>query len=468
MNLRNTTLEELLSSKKLDLITNTKGLSNYTSLNIFEITNNGEVYFFGNFPESHLRQIHLNPEVQLVIKESMLIADGQAYFVKDKKTIQKKLMLLIEKGLKLPSKIEELPPTTKLVIVKLYMIKRIDLNGKVIEHYEIPNNRNSLFKEIIFGFGNELKYWFFAARAPFFTASLIPILVGTSAAYFVKKTIRWELLFLALIGLLFIHAATNLLNDYYDHVSKNDDINKFFTPFNGGSRFIQSRLATPARIFVAGIFSLFAGIAIGLYLNTIYPGNIILFIGILGVYFAIFYTAPPFNLSYRTLGDLAVGIGFGPLPVIGAFYLQTGTLEISTAKYALISSIPVGILVALILYVNNFQDLDADTAVNKKTSIVKLGKSRAAKLYPWILAIVYIIIMIGIIFGMLPYTMLIVFLTVPLAINAVKGMKTMYSKVFELIPVNITTINLHLFTGLLISIGFIIAGYFGLGTVKAL
>lgn len=295
-----------------------------------------------------------------------------------------------------------------------------------------------------------IKLWIRAVRAPFFTATIIPVLLGTVIAWNHTGQIFLMKLLLTLSGVIFVHAGTNLMNDYYDHKSMNDDLNLHPTAFSGGSRIIQQGFISAKRIFYSALIFFALGSLVGLYLNWVSQGNVILFLGLAGVLLGFFYTAEPLRIGYTGIGELAVGFGFGPLIVSGAYYIQAERMSRET----LLASIPIGILIMLVLYINEFPDYEADKLVNKKTWIVKLGKERAIKIYYLLLALVYLTIVVGIIFRFLPLFSILVFVTLPLSLKAVSISWKNYDKVEELLPVNSITIKLHSIIGLLLIMGY--------------
>lgn len=302
---------------------------------------------------------------------------------------------------------------------------------------------------------SKLKIWLRAIRAPFFTASAIPVFLGSVIAWAKMGTFNWLYFLLVLIGVVSINAGTNLANDYFDHKSGNDEVNKTPTPFGGGSRVIQDKLIKPLNVLVGSLVFFFLAGLIGLYLNFLIPGNTILILGLIGVIIGFFYTAGPFKLGYRGFGELWVGLCLGPLVVLGAYYVQAQVLS----PEALLVSIPLGILVGLILYINGFQDYEADKKVGKKTSIVIFGKEKAAKIYCFLIGFVYLWIAGGVIFKIFPLVTLIVFLTIPFAVKAARVLMKNFDKIYELLPANATTIQLHFLFGLLLCLGYIIIGF---------
>ena len=297
-----------------------------------------------------------------------------------------------------------------------------------------------------------LKIWLKAIRAPFFTATVIPVLLGSVLAWHDTGMFSWAMFFLIFLGALFLHAGTNLANDFFDNLSKNDVVNKTPTPFSGGSRVIQENLIPAKHILFAAILFFVLGSFIGLYLNAILPGNTFLIIGFIGLFLAFFYTAPPFKIGYTGLGELAVGIGFGPIIVLASYFAQAKTLS-SNAFFA---SIPVGILIALVLFINEFPDYEADKKVRKNTLVVLFGKKMAVNFYLVFLVLAYVLVLIGIFSKIMPLYSGIVFLTLPLAFIASKTLTKNYNKINELLPANKATIGLHLVFGILLVVGYVL------------
>lgn len=297
---------------------------------------------------------------------------------------------------------------------------------------------------------NKIKLWMRAIRAPFFTGTIIPLLLGTSIAWVHTGEIFWIKFLLTLFGVVFINAGTNLVNDYYDHKSKNDDINLHPTFFSGGSRVIQEGSIPPAQIFYAGVIFFSLGGIVGLYLNWVSRGNIILIFGLMGVLLGFFYTADPLRLGYLGIGELVAGFGCGPLIVGGAYYIQTQRMSLEP----FLASIPVSILIMLVLYINEFPDYEADKLVNKKTWVVKLGKEKAIKIYCLLLTSAYLAIVSGVIFRFLPLFSILAFVSLPLSLKAIAISWKNYDKIEELLPVNAITIKLHSIIGLLMIVGY--------------
>jgi len=299
---------------------------------------------------------------------------------------------------------------------------------------------------------NKIKLWAKAVRAPFYTASIVSVILGAIIAWNMTGEFHLLNFILTVIGVILVHSGTNLVNDYFDHKSNLDETNQNYTPFSGGSRVIQDKEITPKAMLNAGLGSFLFAAIIGIYLNYISKGNVILLIGIFGFFIGYFYTAKPLKLGYTALGELITIIACGPLIVYGSYYV----IAQSHAIQPLLASIPIGVLVGLILYINEFPDYEADKKVGKKTLVVILGKTKAIKLFYTFLIFNYIWVVLGIILNLIPIYALLVLFTLPICYQAINVARQNYSKIKELLPANASTIGLHLLFGILFSIGYVL------------
>lgn len=297
-----------------------------------------------------------------------------------------------------------------------------------------------------------IKNFIKALRIPFLTASIVPVILGTAVAWNETGDINWVYFIAAFIGILFLQLSSHLSNDYFDYKSGNDEVNRTPTPFSGGSRAIQDKLLTPKQVITASMAFLAIGLTLGIYLIIILRSWELLLIAAAGVLGGYFYTSPPLKFAYRGIGEIVVAVCFGVLPVLGAYYVQAQAFSLT----AVLASIPVAILIALVLFINGFQDHDADKKVGKKTMVVRLGKENAMKVYSFFVIFTYLFIAVTVLLNLLPSWALISLLTLPIAVKALNVAKNNYDKIEELIPANAMTIMMHLFTGLLLSLGFVL------------
>ena len=293
--------------------------------------------------------------------------------------------------------------------------------------------------------------WLKAVRAPFFTATIIPVTLGTIVAYSEQGHIDWFYFWLALIGCICLHSGANLLNDYFDHLSRTDVINiEFKRPFTGGSRIIQDGLLSPSTVVKAGIFFIFLGSMVGIYL-VVKIDLVILFIGIIGVFSAFFYTAPPLSLVKHGLGELFIGLNYGILMTVGSYVVQTSRLTL----HPVIVSLPISFMIAAILFINEFQDYTSDQKVGKNQLVVRLGKIKAVYGYMILMICSYISLIAGVLAGILKPACLLGLFTVPVAAVSIGIVKLFHDENEKLTPANAMTILNHLLTGLLIIAGYL-------------
>ena len=135
---------------------------------------------------------------------------------------------------------------------------------------------------------SKLTLWLKELRAPFFTASALPVIVGTAIAYSQTAQFNVILFILALFATVALHAGANIANDYFDHISGNDWLNDNKTPFSGGSRLIQQNLLTPGEVIVGAWIALFIGASIGLIIVILTKSFFLLLLGIIGLLADIF------------------------------------------------------------------------------------------------------------------------------------------------------------------------------------
>ncbi|MFA5165298.1 MAG: 1,4-dihydroxy-2-naphthoate octaprenyltransferase [Candidatus Omnitrophota bacterium] len=298
---------------------------------------------------------------------------------------------------------------------------------------------------------NRILVWLAAPRPQFFTAAIVPVALGAAVAWNGTGLVDWGLFWLTLAGAVLSQAGLNLTNDYYDFKSGDDVVNKTPTPFSGGSGVLTRGLLKPREVLAAGLLCFAATAAIGFYLVFLIKGYILIAIGAIGIFLAFFYTAGPFKIGYTRFAEAATGIGFGPLMVLGSYYVQARRL----AWEPFWASIPVAILIALVLYINEFPDYEADRISGKNNTVVSIGKKKAAGYYALLMLSAYLAVAAGAISGILPGTALITAATFPLAVIAIKTAWAHYDKVKELLPANALTVAVHFIFGMLLTMSYV-------------
>jgi 1,4-dihydroxy-2-naphthoate octaprenyltransferase len=281
-------------------------------------------------------------------------------------------------------------------------------------------------------------------RLPFLSATIVPVVLGiviaASHGFFDLLTAV-----LTVIGACLVQLAINVSNDVFDTAQGADDANVTPTKFSGGSRVIQYGLVSfrGMATLAAGLFA--AGALVGLLLLALAGSPALLAIGVIGLIVGLGYTAPPLKLVYRGLGEVAVAIGFGPLMLLGAYVVQSGG---TLAWEPFVASIPVALLVALILYVNEIPDRRGDAHAGKRTLPVRFGRRAVVAGYRIAVIAAYASIVAGVLSGTLPVTALIALLTIPLALRVSHGLEPNYDNPYGLMAIMGVNIQLHLVAGL--------------------
>jgi len=208
------------------------------------------------------------------------------------------------------------------------------------------------------------------------------------------------------------------------------------------------QMASLATLFYVG-----AGV-IGLLLLALRGSPALLAIGVIGFVVSIGYTAPPLKFVYRGLGEIAVAIGFGPLMLLGAYVVQTrGTLTLEPV----VASLPIALLVALILYVNEIPDRRGDARAGKRTLPVRLSKATVIAGYRLAAVAAYGILVAGVAVGLLPIPALLMLLTIPLARQVSSGLEPNYDNPYGLMAVMGVNVKVHLYAGLLLFAAYLLA-----------
>lgn len=259
------------------------------------------------------------------------------------------------------------------------------------------NTAQSLLEPSRERLANPLARYLLATRPAFLTITLAGCLLGLAAATASGVVFDWVRAGATLLLAMLAHASINVFNDYCDHLNGTDARNtQRIYPFTGGSRFIQNGVLTPRQtlLFAALLFA--ATIAGGLWLLGV-AGTGLLWVGLGGLFIGWSYSAPPLMLNSRGLGELCVTAGF-LLVVAGADYAQRGAF----APLPWLAGLPYALLVANILYINQFPDREADLASGKLHWVARLRPETAAWGYGLILLLAAFALVGAIALGVLP------------------------------------------------------------------
>ncbi len=256
---------------------------------------------------------------------------------------------------------------------------------------------------------NSMRIWLMASRPRTLPAAVAPVLVGTAFAGF--EHVFYPLRFLAaLLGALFIQVGTNLSNDYSDARRGADAEDRL-----GPVRVTAGGLVPPRQVLIATYVSFGLAVLCGIYLIVV-AGWVLLVIGAASILAGVAYTGGPKPYGYEGLGEVFVFLFFGIVAVTGSYYVQTGHLNWEAFALA----VPVGLLAAGILVVNNIRDIDSDRRARKRTLAVKLGRARTRVMFAVIVYLAFVLTPVTWAFGPTAAWMLLPWLTLPLAASLVR------------------------------------------------
>jgi 1,4-dihydroxy-2-naphthoate octaprenyltransferase len=255
---------------------------------------------------------------------------------------------------------------------------------------------------------------------------------------------------LAFFGLLLAHISVNTLNDYFDYRS-GIDLATRRTPFSGGSGILPAALLTPRQVLWLGIVSLLLAALIGVYF-LLASGWLLLPLLLVAALCVLLYTPVILKTPWP---EWAAGLGLGFLPVMGMYFIQTGTYS----WHAVIAAVASGILVHNLLLLNEFPDAEADRGAGRKTLPITMGGTGASLVYAALTLTVYLWIIGWVIAGVVPVFGLIALLTLPFALKAIQGARR-HQEMARLMPGMANNVLVVLLTQLLLGFGYILAGVF--------
>jgi len=275
-------------------------------------------------------------------------------------------------------------------------------------------------------------------------ASTIPMAVGAAVAYSHLGSFSWYWFLVGVVAIYLLEIGKNAINEYIDFLS---GVDRFVTPdkrtpFSGGKKTIIDGKLTLKENLLIGAVTITAGSLLGLYV-VFHREFAVLWIGLAGVFFALFYSLPPFKFAYRGVGEAIVGFNFGPLITTGAYLVQTHT--ISTEVIAV--SLPLGFIIANVLWINQYPDYEADLKGGKMNGVVRLGKEKGVVVFAALFGLAYLVLLIlALVSG--NFLWLLPFISLPLAVRAVKVARRHFDNIPRLIEANAKTIQVYQLTGL--------------------
>jgi 1,4-dihydroxy-2-naphthoate octaprenyltransferase len=257
-----------------------------------------------------------------------------------------------------------------------------------------------------------LRIWLMAARIRTLPAAVAPVLVGTALAG-ERGVFRPGPFVAALLGSILIQIGTNLANDYSDARRGADTEDRV-----GPVRVTAGGLVPPRQVLIATYVTFGLAVVCGLYL-VVFAGIELLIVGVASIAAGVLYTGGPKPYGYEGLGEIFVFLFFGIVAVTGSTFAQ---LE-SWPWEAFVLAVPVGLLAAAILVVNNVRDLDSDRRAGKRTLVVRFGRERGRTIYALVIGGAYVLAPLPWLLGALSPWLLLPWLTTPLALRLVRTVR---------------------------------------------
>jgi 1,4-dihydroxy-2-naphthoate polyprenyltransferase len=258
-----------------------------------------------------------------------------------------------------------------------------------------------------------LRIWLMAARPRTLPAAVAPVLVGTALAA-TQGTFKPFTFVAAMLGALFIQVGTNLSNDYSDARRGADTEDRL-----GPVRVTAGGLVPPRQVLIATYVAFGVAVLAGVYLIAT-AGWELLLVGAASILAGVLYTGGPRPYGYEGLGEVFVFLFFGVVAVAGSYFAQTEELDWE----ALVLAVPVGLLAAAILVVNNVRDLETDRRAGKRTLAVRLGRERARGLFAAMVAGAFLSAPLPWLLGSLSPWLLLSWIAAPLAVPLVRVVRT--------------------------------------------
>ena len=258
-----------------------------------------------------------------------------------------------------------------------------------------------------------VRIWLMAARVRTLPAAIAPVLVGTALAGYLHAfhPLRFAA---ALIGAMFIQIGTNLSNDYSDARRGADTEDRL-----GPVRVTAGGLVPPRQVLIATYLTFGVAVLAGVYLVVV-AGWQLLLVGAASILAGVLYTGGPKPYGYEGLGELFVFLFFGIVAVAGSFFVQVKHLDWEAFALA----VPVGLIAAGLLVVNNVRDIETDRRAGKRTLAVRLGRARTRVMFAAMIYLAYVLTPVTWVFGPLKPWLFLPWLTLPLGARVVRAVRT--------------------------------------------
>jgi len=243
----------------------------------------------------------------------------------------------------------------------------------------------------------------------FLFAGMLPYLLGQVIAFGLYRSFSWSYFWWGFGGIFLVLVAVELFNEYFDDRQGGDRI------------FSHEKAPVPAFFLPLGILTVGAAFIIGLFLalHRGWPVLLFSFLGFIGAYF---YVGPPLRWAYRGFGEVVIGLCYGPLMLLGSYYLQIRAIDFVPFFVSLICGLSVFCLAVL----NEIPDYYQDMLIGKRNLVVRLGRQKAIVLLKLCLVILFCLTVTGIVTGQVPLLVVVAGVTIPWILKSVRVIEENY------------------------------------------
>ncbi|MEN6487263.1 MAG: prenyltransferase [Smithella sp.] len=301
---------------------------------------------------------------------------------------------------------------------------------------------------------SKIVIWVRAFRLHFVIPAVLPALLGSVIAWSQGYPFHVLNFLLVLSGITLNSMGLNMLDDVIDFRNAVDrKKNSEKNPYSGGSGVLTDKLLTPNKMLTASILCFTGTSFTGIYLFWA-SGWPVFLLGLFGLLSSIFYTVPPIKFGYRGFGELGLLVNFGPVIVLGAYYVQAGRF----AMEPLLASLILGLIMWSMIIVNEIPDYDDDRDARKWNLVARFGRQAGLRLYVLGLVAAYMVLILMVLASVSSPLVLLGLISLPWALHSILVAGRFLDNPLHIAPANLSIIKAHTITGLGLIMSYLVNG----------
>ncbi|MCL5982417.1 MAG: prenyltransferase [Firmicutes bacterium] len=239
-------------------------------------------------------------------------------------------------------------------------------------------------------------------------AGLFPYALGAAVAFYTQGQFSLFLFLIGITGLFFALMGVEAFNEFFDWRMGTDRV------------FQLNPQPVPNSTFLVGMAAFFVALVVAIFL-TLELGLPIIVLSLMGLFIALFYMAPPIKLAYRGFGEIMISLSYGPLMMMGSYYVQVQRIDLLPF---FVSVIPALLLFAISI-MNEVPDYFQDRLAGKRNICVRIGQKNVVRLYGAVLALFYVVLLVGLLSGRFPWVAWVLLACLPISLlSYTTGVKT--------------------------------------------